>query len=137
MGTESCLEHILLVHSDLVITRSQIQLGENTSFAQFIKKLICLRYWKVVWHCCFVQCAIVNAETERVILFPNKKDRRGEWTAAPLNNSLIQHVLDLPLDLVFLKIWVAIRSDIYRFRAYRRSVEYRAKPLQNCPHVLW
>ena len=54
--------HIIWVKSDLVVSRAEVQLGEDRGTGDFSEQLLHRRNWKMVFHGGCVQGSVVDAE---------------------------------------------------------------------------
>ena len=59
---ESCFRDIILMNLNLVITRTNIQLGEKMSTMKLIKQLINNKNWKLIFDCDVIKSSKVNVE---------------------------------------------------------------------------
>lgn len=55
---------------------------------------------------------VIDAKSEGTIILSNQKNREREGALTPLNDTLVQHILNLFFDLIFLKIRISVRSDV-------------------------
>lgn len=89
VSAERCLLHICVLHQDLVIATTQIQLGEESGAAELIQQLVNHRNRKFITNRLQVQGPVVDAETPRAILFLHEEYRQRERRCAASDDALL------------------------------------------------
>jgi hypothetical protein len=89
MRPEHSLVDILRLHTDLMVTGSEVELGEESGAMEFIQELVDGRDGEGVLDGDGVQRAVVDAEPPRVVRLLDEEDRGRERLAAAPNNPLV------------------------------------------------
>lgn len=84
--------------------------------AQIVQQFINSRHWETIPNGHGVKSAIIDAHTPTAVFFLYQEDRGGKGTPADLNEAGGEEVGHLFLNLGFLKIRVAIRTNINGLR---------------------
>ena len=79
MGLECCFPLIAVLDAYVVVSRSEIELGEHLGPTQFVDEFRDEGYWVLVLYRPFVQVAIVLTGAERTVFLADKEERGGHW----------------------------------------------------------
>ena len=88
-GSEGSLLYVLFLDSQLVVSRSQINLREHSSTLQLIKQVIYSWEWVSIIHRHFIQLMIINAKTKGAILLLYKQYRSSLGRVTRPNEAFI------------------------------------------------
>jgi hypothetical protein len=86
--------------ANLVITWLEVQLGKPSSVGELIKQFV--NDWQRVLalNCQEIKVPVVNDESPGLILSAHEQNRRSKCTLAMCDHSLVEHFLNLALDLI-------------------------------------
>jgi len=96
---------------DLMIARPQINLREYLSLRQLIKQDINVGKRIFVFDGDGIEWTIIHAHAQRLILLLHKDSRTTPWRRARTNQTLLQQLIQLGLELGYLVGWHTIRSS--------------------------
>ena len=71
--SECCLGDILFTNANLMITHTNVKLGEDFSTFELLEKLIDVGKWILVLDCLLVQWTVIDAKSVRAILLLKKE----------------------------------------------------------------
>jgi hypothetical protein len=74
VGAEGCHLDVVRVHVHLVITQTEVELGEEDDAAEFVEQLFDDRYQKLVLDGALVQGPVVDIEPPRLVLLLDEED---------------------------------------------------------------
>ena len=77
--SKCCLGDIFFTNANLMITHTELKLGEYLGTFELLEKLIDVGKWILVLYCLLVQWTVVDAESFRSILLLDKKDTTIPW----------------------------------------------------------
>ena len=77
--SECCLGDILFTNANLMITHTEVKLGENLGTFKLHEKLIDVGKWVLVLYSLLVQWAVVDTKSVRAILLLDKKNTTTPW----------------------------------------------------------
>ena len=77
--SECCLGDILFMNANLMITHTEVKLGEYLSALKLLEKLIDLGKWVLVLYCFLVQWTVVDTKPVHAILLLDKKNTTTPW----------------------------------------------------------
>ena len=112
-SSKSCFMYISVGQADLVKSLAQIELGETRRLTQIIQKLVDRRHRETILDRDGVQGAIVHAAPSRAIFLLNKEYWGGKRTVTGLDEVGLEHGGNLPFNLCFLVMGIAIGPDVY------------------------
>lgn len=95
MGAECGFWNILFIHTNLMITGAEIQLGEESGSMKLVKELINNRDGETVLNSGSVELAVVHTKAPRALFLAYKENQRGIRAATIANEAGGQHVLHL------------------------------------------
>lgn len=111
--SEICLVDILLSHTDLMIPKSQIYLGEVLSSMELINDVV--HPWNRVFvlDCFLIEHPIINAHSHGPVFFLHQDNRRCKGTKTRSYESHIKQFLDGSLNLILIDVWMLVGCDHY------------------------
>ena len=77
--SECCLGNIFFMNANLMITHTEVKLGEDFSTFELLEKLIDVGKWILVLDCLLVQWTVIDAKSVRAILLLDKKNSTTPW----------------------------------------------------------
>ena len=117
MSLERRLVDVSRTHADLVIPRTQIELGEEARPMELVQQLVDDGDGERVLDGERVERPVVDAETPRPIRLLDEEDRGRERRVAAPYDALLDHRGALPLQFILVGRWVPVRSDGHQQRA--------------------
>ena len=102
------------MHSNLMITRSQVQLGEDPGTMQFIQKIVYKRNEKFVFDGLLIKLPVIDAEPPHVVLLFYKQNWRCKENNIMMYHSIGEHFFYQLLYLPLLNERAFVGSDVNR-----------------------
>ena len=125
---ECRLGRIVGMHTDLMISAAEVELGEEDGILEFIQELLHDRYGKLVPDGLAVESPVVYAEAPRAVALADQQDRRRERRCTRPYDALFQHRLALGLNFVLQELDVSVWTH-----CDRRCVWQQMNPMVQGP----
>src|SRR5713101_1853083 len=90
---EGSFPFITFLDSNIILSPSYIELGEDLHILQFINDIRNKRKWVLVFDGDSAELSVVLHQTQFIILFLNKQEGRGEGGLGRVNVSSLEHIL--------------------------------------------
>ena len=101
-SSECCLGDIFFTNANLMITHTEIKLGENLSTFELFEKLIDVAKWVLVLYGLLVQWTVVDTKSVRSILLLDENNTTTPWRRTRSDQT--QTLLFIELFLQFLQL---------------------------------
>ena len=101
-------------HANLVVPRTQVQLGEEAGIVEVVEQLVDDGYQMGVLHRECVQGMVVDVEPPCRVWLLDKEHGGGECRVAVADDALLDHRHALPLQFVFMRRWVPVQAHCHR-----------------------
>jgi len=130
MSAERRLVDVSRAHADLVVPRTEVELGEEARPVELVQQLVDHGDGEDVLDRERVECPVVDAEPPRAVLLLDEEHRGRKGGVAAPYVALPDHGSALPLQFVLVSRRVPVRPNCHRQRAWLENDVVVARALR-------